>query len=180
MRAKRTTRGTARATAAGGAGTAGWLLLSTVLLAGCTVPAPSDASDAADAADAADTSDAAPPPAVEVATAAVHRPEVQQGADEFTAVGPVRGHHHLGAVPLVAGASWLAVNCRSDGPRQAVTVEVEQVTEVGVTCEREETTSFLTRLDLTAEEAGSAQLTVHGPEGVEWYVAFQLPDGAVD
>ncbi len=168
-------RAAGTASAVGAAGTAA---LAVALLAGCTAtpPPPPPAAGASPESAGAAPADSRRAVPEDARQHAVDRPEIRQGAAEAVAVGPERGDHHLGSVPLTAGASWLAVTCRSDGPRQQVTVAVEQLTSVGVTCESEEATRFLTRLDLTEAEAGQAQLTVRGPQGVEWYVSFQVPD----
>ncbi|NJP66960.1 hypothetical protein [Streptomyces spiramenti] len=155
---------------------AGALLPAVAILAGCTATPPPPAAGASPESAGAAPADSRRAVPDDARQHAVDRPEIRQGAAEAVAVGPERGDHHLGSVPLAAGASWLAVTCRSDGPRQQVTVAVEQLTSVGVTCEREEVTRFLTRLGLTDADAGQAQLTVRGPQGVEWYVSFQVPD----
>ncbi|MFX4295313.1 hypothetical protein [Streptomyces bohaiensis] len=104
-------------------------------------------------------------------------PEVMDGSDEFVSEGPGRGFHHFGAVPLVEGISWVAMNCRDDATATTVHLSIETVGEFGIACETNEVTQNLNQLNLDSEAVGQAQFTLDAPDSVEWYVSFQVPEG---
>ncbi|WP_181008939.1 MULTISPECIES: hypothetical protein [unclassified Streptomyces] len=148
-------------------------LCATLLVAGCTT-----------VGDSSSESDGAPVPAGSPshATDGIDAPELRSGAVEFLSEGPSRGYHLFGQIPLVEGESWLSVNCRADSGARDVLLTVAEVGEFGIVCVNGDVTRSLNQLDLDLDadtaRAGRVQFEIDAPETVEWFVSYQLPEGA--